>query len=147
MYHEWWWNSQVPTRSVRAELEGHSAPVDRCLCGLQGYYRLQHAVAEHVSSRDQSVVGAVLGWGRVYLHEQGWRAEWAQPLALTYVGRATQPIQRTAQLLGIPLVRQDAIEDYAAEHGVDLEYLYRRRHSFRRPPGPSETPSTRKLRL
>lgn len=56
------------------------APRMRCTCGLYAYGWLDHALPNWPGS--SRILGIVRGWGRVVLHELGWRSQFAQPLLL-----------------------------------------------------------------
>jgi hypothetical protein len=48
---------------------GHAAPSLRCVCGLYACYSLRRAAFQ--AAGDEAVFGAVIGWGRMFLHEDG----------------------------------------------------------------------------
>ena len=78
------WNAAGPTKAMCDLHAHHQAPALRCTCGMYACHSLRDA-ALHLHDPD-FVAGAVLGWGRVFLHENGWRAEYAQVLCLTSIG-------------------------------------------------------------
>jgi Golgi phosphoprotein 3 (GPP34) len=57
----------------------HRAPEHDCGCGL---YALHEPAFEAFG--DDTVSGAVLAWGRIEVHLSGFRAEYAEPVALAY---------------------------------------------------------------
>ncbi|MEY2474946.1 MAG: hypothetical protein QOG87_261 [Actinomycetota bacterium] len=57
------------------------SPQMGCRCGLYAYGSLGAALPEWGLDSSR-VLGLVRGWGRVVLHELGWRSEFAQPLLL-----------------------------------------------------------------
>ena len=116
------WNASRPTRAVCDFRYKHMAPALRCTCGLYACYTLRGA-ALNVDSED-AVFGATVGWGRIYLHENGWRAQHAQVLCLTSLGRATRAELDVCAAAGLRLIPADAVESYAAEFGCDGEALY-----------------------
>lgn len=64
----------------------HDAPHNFCRCGLYAY-NFEHPLVEVSGSMAH---GAVIGWGRIILHEHGWRAEFARPVA--FYGRGNRDL-------------------------------------------------------
>lgn len=82
----------------------HPAPQKGCGCGLYSHYTLEHlSRSVNWQNQDGIVVGAVGGWGRVILHPDGWRAQYAQVLALFRQGPAAA-LDRAAKLYNVPIV-------------------------------------------
>ena len=99
----------------------HGAPRADCTCGLYGRHELAEVpkaipLAHHIYG--VRVIGAVVGWGRMVIHERGWRAEFAKPVALAYGPSDLRRI--TADLAdeyGIPVVAASELQWVAAEFG------------------------------
>ena len=122
MYKDAPWNANRPTTASCDLRTEHTAPALRCTCGLYACYTLRDT-ALYVSEED-SVFGAVLGWGRVFLHADGWRAQRAQVLALTSLGKPRAVELEVCAAAGLRLIPGDAVEAYAAEFGCDGAALY-----------------------
>lgn len=123
LYRDAPWNGNRPTTASCDIRSNHAAPALRCTCGLYACHSLR-AAALYVDVTDV-VFGAVLGWGRVYLHENGWRAQHAQVLCFTSIGLPREEEIRVAAAAGLPLLPSSGVETYAAEFGVDGAALYR----------------------
>jgi hypothetical protein len=82
----------------------HPAPQKGCGCGLYAHYSLED-LSNSVNWGDESgtIVGAVSGWGRVILHPDGWRAQYARVLALFRQGPAAA-LERAEQVYNVPVV-------------------------------------------
>lgn len=74
---------------------GERAPAGRCTCGLYAFH--PWAIRRSRFWQDKSllmttlrgpldIVGIVEGWGRVHVHREGFRAEYARPTTLLLVG-------------------------------------------------------------
>ena len=61
-------------------------PVRDCNCGFYGYssYPFLQSRAGWLGSPLRYVRGAVIGWGKAWTHERGWRAKHARPVALLH---------------------------------------------------------------
>lgn len=60
--------------------QAHAVPAPGCTCGL---YALHEPEERHGGSDQMAfVLGAVVGWGRIEIHIDGFRAEHALPVAL-----------------------------------------------------------------
>ncbi len=82
---ESWSVDGTPTKaSCGNGTSSHEAPDADCECGLYAYHPWsgmgQHLV-EDSGHRDGAVVGLVEAWGRVEVHSEGFRAEYAKPVA------------------------------------------------------------------
>ncbi|MQA75978.1 MAG: hypothetical protein GEU88_16870 [Solirubrobacterales bacterium] len=71
----------------------HAAPDPQCACGLYATHPHSAEVAlalldEEEPPRLSSIAGVVEAWGRVELHEDGFRAQYARPVAFVLVGAA-----------------------------------------------------------
>jgi hypothetical protein len=106
-------------RLLGQEPATHPAPTWACRCGIYGLARLElddaietsPQICQHgLFGRSVQVFGTLLLWGRVVQHEQGYRAEYAQPLKLLAVpafvrGRETKGLlDAVAERYGIALV-------------------------------------------
>ncbi len=83
----------------------HPAPKAGCGCGLYAHYELE-TVPQSVNFGGNNggiMVGAVAGWGRVILHPDGWRAEYAKVIALFRQGPA-DALARAEALYGAPVL-------------------------------------------
>jgi hypothetical protein len=69
-------------REVFGEREGHDAPHAECGCGLYAYHPAPELSASLARSKSGLIGGIVEAWGRIELHEQGFRGQFARPLAL-----------------------------------------------------------------
>jgi len=103
----------------------HPVPTVSCDCGIYAFSTpedaLLHLVRQAVTLRDRSpqalpVVGAVIGWGRIVQHGlQGWRAEYARPVALLDTGHSL--VEAAARYHHVPLVSMAGLRLLALEYG------------------------------
>ena len=117
------WNAPGTTNASCDLRTAHTAPSLRCTCGLYACYSLRDA-AFH-GSGDEVVFGAVLGWGLMFLHEDGWRAEHAQVLCFTSIGLPRDEDLAVSAAAQLPLVPSSSVERYAAEFGFGGRALYK----------------------
>lgn len=106
----------------------HHVPDVSCGCGLYAFSTpaeaVRHAERQLAAvyagcKQPPPVVGAITGWGRVVQHGgQGWRAEYAGPIALLNSG---QPLLETVALhYGVPLVSMRGLCLLPLEYGGAL---------------------------
>lgn len=98
----------------------HDSPAEGCQCGLYAYAKIR-------PDGGMLICGAVVAGGRVVLHEDGFRAEYARPIALldneSYppgfnVGRPrAKRIAAVAKRHDLPILPADELAVYAAWHG------------------------------
>jgi hypothetical protein len=89
-------------------------PQAHCRCGLHAWHRLQTCV-DYELGPWPSVSGAVLGWGRTLMYQEGWRSELAHVVAL--VRDSSLPVEQVAEAYGVAVVERRALEAYALEFG------------------------------
>ena len=96
----------------------HRPPEWACSCGIYAAGDLDRAVEVAWRSRGgRWVFGLVAGWGRVLLHEHGWRSQYAAPAALLQCW-VLSPLQRRlirtlAGRYGVPVLTvRSCLEDY-----------------------------------
>lgn len=102
------------------------APQEDCMCGLYAYHNMMWAGTEHPLLRP--IVGIVRGWGEVIVHRTGWRAEYAEVVALMDCVEDTLNLEarmRTRPVMG--LIFPDAtlperLDALAARWGVPKVY-------------------------
>ncbi len=81
-------------RPVTTTATLHHPPEWACSCGIYAALDLDRALEVAQRSRGRRcVVGVVAGWGRVLLHEHGWRSQYAAPAALLQCW-VLSPLQR-----------------------------------------------------
>lgn len=103
----------------------HDAPAADCTCGLYSWRRPRPRWKTAPRLRDGSMVcGAVASWGRLMVHGDGFRAEHACVVTLTYPAD-TEPgvlekLRRVAEKYRVDLVRLDQLEEAASRHGSPL---------------------------
>lgn len=93
--------------------DAHPAPHPECDCGL---YAL-HKIPEF---DDGQVVGAVAAWGRLEVHANGFRAEYAQILALAEARADGPDLDAVRETYGVPVVRFTDLIEEAHKHGEPL---------------------------
>ena len=116
----------------------HRAPVADCSCGLYalhpqastsfGLYARYGSIADAADAFPTAVAGIVEAWGRIELHADGFRAEFARPHTLALIGAGRESdvgglIERLAVRYGARLVELDDAEDLVEschEHGLGL---------------------------
>src|SRR5579884_1748283 len=124
-----------PLGDVRASCEawerdislGHAAPApgQSCVCGLYAYHELEVLERELMDGVD--VWGAVLGWGRVEVHQDGFRSEWQRPVVVSgvpwhYDARRGE-IREAAAQYGAVHAAWDDLDTIAREFGDPLSLL------------------------
>ncbi len=106
-------------RGGKAAPAGHSAPHEHCDCGYYAYHDL--AVARIRLSAGE-VVGAIAAWGNLEVHADGFRAEYAQIVALS---RPDTPERQDGfdfalQMYRVPDVPPSELAREAERHGRPL---------------------------
>lgn len=131
------WEFKKPTQAKccegffkkpRREVGVHDSPHLYCTCGLYGYFgpeRLDNFVIT-----ERSIFGAMVAWGNVVVHERGFRAATARPLALAY-GQPTKPslsdkdwenlARKIAENYSIPIIPLDDLAPYALTFGQSID--------------------------
>jgi hypothetical protein len=93
------------------EHEEHAAPEGDCACGVYALHR------KPVRVPAGSVLGAVVAWGRLEVHMDGFRAAHARPLALARAGTDLPRLECLAARYQVPLVELAVLDRYACEFG------------------------------
>lgn len=123
--HERWEGGVVVARCPQ-QGAGHEAPAPGCRCGIHAYFEPRSAVPVVDARR---VPGIVAVWGRLEVHPQGVRAQYAQIRAL-----ATSPawsswhrdgVAAVAERLEVALVPEEALAATALEYGSPLPAVLR----------------------
>ena len=121
-----------PQKSVCGALENtmvsrsfcKEPPEEGCHCGFNAYHTLESAMDKQIIGA--KVIGALAGWGGVTIHPDGWRSEWAEPIALMIYEGEHSSIGKTdinimlAQLAKdyrIPLVESEFLPVVMSEYG------------------------------
>lgn len=80
-----WAADGVPTRAVcKFDKESHDAPDASCECGLYAHHPWSaygRCEIESCYHRSGFVLGFVFAWGKIEVHREGFRAEYAKPAA------------------------------------------------------------------
>jgi hypothetical protein len=117
-----------PRQTQRAQcgLEiNHRPPAPECSCGLYAVYDVGGRTVKGISAPASDCLGAVRCWGRLVLHPEGFRAEFAAILGL-YVppslatGDAAEPFRSIAEAYAVPIFFDLAgLRTFALEFGVN----------------------------
>jgi hypothetical protein len=94
---------------------GHRAPHLFCSCGLYAFHTLEYALARCAAT---FVCGAILAYGYLIVHEEGFRAERAKVIALGANDNTKSLVpSELAGQLGVPVVDVQGLEAYGLEFG------------------------------
>jgi hypothetical protein len=105
--------------------EPHESPHEDCQCGIYGYYT---PGPRSWFGEAYWCEGVVSAWGRLVVHNDGFRAEHARVEALAVPPSArfgAAHVHRTADRLGVPVVPHDALERVAADLGGGVPAVLR----------------------
>lgn len=94
------------------------APVPHCGCGIYAYF---HPV-DRAGGDPQFVRGAVVMWGRIEVHSEGMRAEYAQAVIFVEPAdwRRRRELHHAAERVGVEVVPPADLRRAAARHGREL---------------------------
>lgn len=101
----------------------HDAPQKGCHCGFYALHKPTFWYDEHDSylsaKGDQAVSGLVAGWGRVEVHHEGFRAQYARVVAIAAPKdkRGALLARAVADEYGVPCVPRAELERVASEFG------------------------------
>lgn len=77
------WTKRIEARCLRPiHLHRGHAPAEGCDCGLYAFHDLPDAITYRTALDVTDVVGIVRGWGSLRVHQDGWRAQYAEILAI-----------------------------------------------------------------
>jgi hypothetical protein len=129
-----WDDGTVVASCERARLDGresaptaHAAPHRDCGCGIHAYFEPRCAVPDVDFRR---VLGIVAVWGRLEVHPEGVRAEFARIQALGasrgWSSWHRADVEAVAARLQVPLLQESALGAAAADYGASLPDSLRR---------------------
>jgi hypothetical protein len=112
----------------------HLAPAVDCSCGAHAYHDLESMMLQvqrlghfrPLGDRRILVGGAVLSWGRLVIHPEGFRAQYARPLALCLVDPAALPgaakqVDEVAAAYAVPALDVRYLTAHAREFGTSYK--------------------------
>lgn len=99
----------------------HTAPDERCNCG---FYAWHIPNSQRNTSDTALITGAILAWGRIEAHHLGFRAQYAEVIALApYMN--TVGAGEVAERMGVPLFELPDMLEYAESKGAPLDRKFR----------------------
>jgi hypothetical protein len=81
----------------------HEAPWPDCMCGVWALHTREDAEEKWATTNGELCIGAVALWGRVLEFEHGYRAQYAYPQELIFLGGDGQLAAEVGQLYGVPV--------------------------------------------
>ncbi len=115
------------------------SPDTECSCGIYAYHQIKpmlRQAREQYFWRGGAVLvgGAVLCWGRVVIHPEGIRAQYARPLALCrepVTDWAEAELTEVARVYAVPLLDLEHLVAYAREFGATYQPEVTKRSTVR----------------
>lgn len=104
----------------------HHAPGNGCTCGLHAYHKPLPGLTGKgpFSGEAMHILGAVKAWGRMEVHANGFRSQYAEVLALAYneawplaMVELTKELARSYEVDCVPMER---LEAFALEQGSPI---------------------------
>lgn len=113
---------QVPNGSAPVRHDHTSVPHPDCTCGIYAYHSLSIGgydgrLVQPDSAEIGIVWGAVVGAGRVLVYPDGWRAQFARPVAILQGSGSERHVRGLSDRLGIPIAPSSNIVCRATEFG------------------------------
>lgn len=94
------------------------SPNPYCDCGLHAHHSLDLLVESFPHPfTHMRVYGVVRGWGAVRVHPNGWRAQFAEPLALIIRDGTSEHVRDLATLYSLPTLPFNAFPEVLTEFG------------------------------
>jgi hypothetical protein len=123
-----WATTQWPGQpAVERPKKAHKAPHKDCECGLYAWRRIKPewrtGEGQLLAPYMPPIIGAVAFWGDVRVHREGFRAEKACIVALSYRGdrpEVAAVVERVAARYGAEVVPIGELEIAASRHGTPL---------------------------
>ena len=106
--------------NVALGCEHHRAPEPLCACGLYGYCDLNHR-EEWFCDQPSVVLGTIAAWGEIQVVGEGFRAEYAEILALASPRVSTRPQRLAARRYGVHLVPFADLARFSLQFAQPLE--------------------------
>jgi hypothetical protein len=106
--------------SVMPECERHRAPGSSCVCGLYAYHDLNHR-REWFYDRPNLVMGTIAAWGEIEIVGEGFRAEYAEVLALASERVSTRPQRLASRRYEVHLVPFADLARFSLQFAQPLE--------------------------
>lgn len=102
------------------DIPGHDKPPhENCHCGLNAFFEISDASKQQGTGSPEFVLGAVIGWGDMRVHPDGFRAEKARIVGL--FGQPIEPLNEVAGIYDIPVFESwEKLQIEASEHGSPL---------------------------
>jgi hypothetical protein len=117
--------------NVHRECLPHTSPTARCECGVYAHHELSRSkFYRSMEFGTGSVLGGVIGWGRVYFDREWWRAEYVLPIAFVdprdteghmtkeWLSRALDWLEGVSDRYQIPILPLREIEAYTLRYGA-----------------------------
>lgn len=98
-----------PNQAECGEANDHLSPDPGCHCGMYAY----HSPAKAADFQGP-VVAAVIGWGRVCVHSDRWRSQYAQVIAVL---QREQLSEQAGRFFGVPVLPFSQFWAYSQEFG------------------------------
>jgi len=99
---------------------GHEAPAKDCHCGFNAFHDFEKMNAASFANKEHgTVTGAIIGWGNLEVHSNGFRSQFCRIVAL--VGNGNDNLNEIAELYKVPLVdTNEELQIEASNHGTPL---------------------------
>lgn len=98
----------------------HAAPAKGCTCGLHIYHKVE--TCNYFSG--SLLHGVVIGWGKIALHPDGFRAQYARILALGCNDDTPMVATEIAQRYRVPLIPTDKLQSFGDRFGKSYAEEY-----------------------
>ena len=101
-------------------------PGEACICGFHAFYSLTDLLRyfEQLHMKyilQAGVIGIVRGWGHTRLHPDGWRTQFAEPIALFHGLHESDGegyLKQLAEIYSLPLLGPGAYPHIMSEFGI-----------------------------
>src|SRR5665213_3353069 len=93
------------------------APGEGCNCGFNAHHTITQALSRSTVAERDSVVGIIKGWGKGFIHPNGWRTRFAEIQCFIDLGSAQPLLEPAAAYYRVPIVPYKNIDIIAEEFG------------------------------
>ncbi|MFN8150325.1 MAG: hypothetical protein U0R24_04245 [Solirubrobacterales bacterium] len=145
-------NEAVCDPTVAPQRRRHTAPQQGCNCGFNAYFALRQEIRRHHRTL---ALGAIAAWGSMDVYADGFRAQYAQVIALAEPTRSVgedsrvafhrERLERAGVRYGVPVVSLGKLRETALAHAspVSEAVLPQRQKPAKQVPRSARSPCRR----